>query len=529
MGKLWYGGTIYTMRKEGETAEAVFSDQGKIVEIGTKSYLEQKYKNRMDEQINLRGGVMYPGFVDSHLHIIGHGERLLRLDLAYVQSPEELLEKLKEKDQQLPSGEWLIGEGFNENQWDQPRIIHRKEIDQVCPDRPVVLTRVCRHALIANSKAMKLAGVTPETSDPQGGLIDRDQHGSPTGFFLDRAQEMIKNAMPEVTEQYLQKAIKVAVDDLVKHGIVGGHSEDLNYYGGFDRTYGAFTSTIDGKSRKFRAHLLVHHEVIDDMEKARLGFKQGTGWVELGAMKIFADGALGGRTAWLSSPYEDEPDQFGVAIHTQEGFKHLIKKARAKGLPVAVHAIGDQAVDTIINLIEKYPVPEGKRDRIIHAQILREDLYEKMKKLNLVADIQPTFVTSDFPWVLDRIGKDRSEHAYPWKRLLDHGIICAGGSDAPIEEINPLKGIEAAVVRRSEHDGQIYGKSQQLTPFEAISLYTRGSASAIGNEEEQGMIDRGFLADFTVLDRDLFRINPEKISKTKVTMTVIDETIVYQK
>ncbi|TCT24956.1 hypothetical protein EDD68_10423 [Melghiribacillus thermohalophilus] len=529
MGKLWYGGTIYTMGREGETVEAVFTDRGKIVDTGRKSVLENQYKHKIEHQIDLQNNVMYPGWIDSHLHIIGHGERLLRLDLAYVQSPQELMQKIWEKDQTLPADEWLIGEGFNENQWDEPRIIHRREIDRICPDRPVVLTRVCRHALIANTKAMELAGITRNTCNPQGGLIDRDEQGEPTGFFLDRAQDLIRQAMPVVNDQYLETAISLAVDDLVQHGIVGGHSEDLNYYGGFNRTYHAFLSSINGRERKFRAHLLVHHEVIDDMEKAGLDYKKGTEWIEMGAMKIFADGALGGRTAWLSEPYEDEPDTTGVAIHSTEDLEKLIQQARQKTLPVAVHAIGDKAVETIVELLQAYPVDQGKRDRIIHAQIMRDDLFKKMKSLNLVVDIQPTFVTSDFPWVLDRIGKTRATHAYPWKTFIKHGIVCAGGSDAPIEEINPLKGIEAAVVRKSDHDGKIYGESERLTPYEAVSLYTKGAAYAIGNEHKQGKIRKGFLADFTILDRDLFQINPEEISKAQVQMTVIDETIVYQK
>ncbi|QHS23025.1 amidohydrolase [Virgibacillus sp. MSP4-1] len=529
MGKLWFGGTIYTMHGPGETVEAVFTQQGQIVDTGTKEYLENLYKSQITDKHNLKGHVMYPGFTDSHLHIIGHGERLLQLDLAYAKSPEEVLELIQRKSEELPEEQWLIGEGFNENSWNDSRIIHRYELDEICPDRPVMLTRICRHAIIANTKAMEIAGITAQTPEPDGGIIDRDQQGELTGFFKDTAQELIKSHIPEVTTGYLEKAIHAAVEDLVRHGIVGGHSEDLNYYGGFKRTYDSFARTIDGERHKFRANLLVHNGVIEEMDENHLSFSQGTDWIELGAMKIFADGAFGGRTAWLSEPYADQSDEYGVQIYSEEHMKQLMKKAREREMPVAVHAIGDQAVEMVMDMIEQFPPSEGVRDRIIHAQLVNPALIERMSALNIIVDIQPTFVASDFPWVLERIGEERMPYAYPWKSFLEAGIACAGGSDAPIEEIDPLKGISAAVNRISTLNGQVYGEQQCLTPFEAVSLYTTGAAYAIGKENEQGKIEPGFTADFTVLDKDLFSINSKEIPNAKVQQTIIDETVVYER
>ncbi|MBB6452121.1 hypothetical protein HNQ94_000542 [Salirhabdus euzebyi] len=529
MGKLWFGGSIYTMRMPNEMVEAVYSENGKVMDMGLKQELENKYKDNIEEYVDIEGQVMYPGFIDSHLHIVGHGERILRLDLAYTQSPKELLESIKKATSNLAPGEWLVGEGFNENQWDDPRIIHRKELDEIAPDHPVMLTRICRHAIVANSKALEMAGVDHRTEAPFGGVIAKDEDGSPTGFLLDTAQDLIKNAMPTVTDEYIEKAINVSIHDLLAKGIVAGHTEDLNYYGGFDQTYQAFCRTIDGEKIKFRAHLLVHHGVIEDMEKAGLGFKRGTKWVELGAMKIFADGALGGRTAWLSEPYEDDPMQVGVPIHSETQMSLLMEKARSLQMPVAIHAIGDKAVEFVVDMLEKFPPPSGVKDRIIHAQIMREELYERINKSNTIIDIQPTFVSSDFPWVMERIGERRLQHAYPWKSFLERGIICAGGSDAPIEEVNPLKGIEAAIIRKSIFDGNSYGLEQALSIYEAIALYTINAAAAIGNEHIQGQIAPGFYADFTILNKDLFKIEPSEISSTSVLKTVVDETIVYRK
>ncbi|MBM7554951.1 amidohydrolase [Thalassobacillus pellis] len=529
MAKLWYGGKIYTMEKEGEWVEAVVTENGKILDVGDTQELYRTYKDTLTDEHELKGHVMYPGFVDSHLHIIGHGERLLRLDLSFMKSAEEVKWALSQHAEKLEEGEWIIGDGWNENQWEDTRIIHKNELDEITTKHPMMLTRVCRHAVLANSKAMELAGVTPSTPDPQGGVIARSENGEPIGYFHEKAQELIKQAMPEVTPQYLEHAVQLAVNDMHMHGLVGGHSEDLNYYGGFKKTFDAFTEIIDGKKLKFRANLLVHHEVVEDMHDHGLSYKSGTEFVELGAMKIFSDGALGGRTAWLSEPYTDDPMNRGVAIHEQSNLEKLVKKARAKNMPVAVHAIGDQAVDATIQAIKKYPLPSGERDRIIHAQILREDLYYRLKEVNAILDLQPTFVSSDFPWVIDRLGEKRLKNSYAWKTLLEKGIPCAGGSDAPIEEINPLLGIRAAVERRASYDQQIYTKEEQLSMFEAISLYTKGSAYAIRHEHDRGKIAKGYVADFTVLDRDLFSLAPHEIVDTNVSMTVVDEELMYQR
>ncbi|WP_173915835.1 amidohydrolase [Halobacillus sp. Marseille-Q1614] len=527
--KLWYGGKIYTMIEEGDWVEAVVTDNGRIAATGDTQDLYSAYKGQISEEHNLKGSVMYPGFTDSHLHIMGHGERLMRLDLMFMKSAEEVKQALSQYAEQVEPGSWIVGDGWNENQWEDKRIIHKDELDEISTEHPIMLTRVCRHALIANSKAIELAGITTKTPDPQGGLIVRDSNDQPTGYFHDKAQDLVKEAMPEVTPEYLHKAAELAVKDMHAYGLVGGHSEDLNYYGGFKKTLDAFLHTIDGKRVKFRAHLLVHHGVIEEVDKEGMGFKKGNEFVELGALKIFSDGALGGRTAWLKEEYSDDPGNCGVAIHTKEELTELVLKARKRNMPVAVHAIGDGAAEAVISVLSEHPLKTGERDRLIHAQILNPSLIQKLQKLSIVLDIQPTFVASDFPWVMDRLGHMRMKTAYSWKTLLDAGIICAGGSDAPIEEINPLLGIRAAVERRASYDHEVYQAEERLSIFEAISLYTKGSAHAVGREDSQGIIAPGFTADFTVLDRDLFSIKPHELAEATVVLTVVDEDIMYQR
>ncbi|WP_062514028.1 amidohydrolase [Halobacillus sp. KGW1] len=527
--ELWYGGKIYTMEQEGEWVEAVISHNGVIVAAGDTQDLYGSYQDKIETEHDLKGAVMYPGFTDSHLHIIGHGERLMRLDLSFMKSAEEVKQALKLHSEQVPAGEWIIGDGWNENQWEDKRIIHRDELDEVSSDHPIMLTRVCRHALLANSYAMDTAGVDDKTPDPQGGVIVRDKDGKATGYFHDQAQELIKGAMPAVSPEYLKKATQLAVSDMHANGLVGGHSEDLNYYGGFRRTFDAFLHVIDGEETKFRAHLLIHHGVIEQVDEENLGFKKGTDFVELGALKIFSDGALGGRTAWLKEEYVDDPGNYGVAIHSEQELDGLVAEARKRSMPVAVHAIGDGAVEAVVDAIARNPLKTGERDRIIHAQILDAAIIEKMKSLNVVLDLQPTFVSSDFPWVIDRLGNLRMKTSYAWKTLIDAGIKCAGGSDAPIEEINPLLGIRAAVDRRATYDHEVYQTEERLSVYEAVSLYTKGSAQAIHKENSQGMIAKGFVADFTILDRDLFALKPHELADANVMMTVVDGEIMYQR
>lgn len=530
MSTLWYGGTIYTMEKEREMVEAVLVTNGTIEAVGNLKEIRKSYQNQILEEINLEGNTMFPGFVDSHLHIIGHGEKLLRLDLSEKKSSQEITAAIIEHGKDVKEGDWIIGEGWNENQLPDRKIFHRKELDQLAPQNPVMLTRVCRHAVLANSEALELAGITDTTSDPPGGVIVRDLDGKATGLLLDKAQELVKAVIPKVSEEYIQKALSVAIQDLHRVGLVGGHSEDLNYYGGFNRTLNTYLNVLDERQTKFRAHLLVHHEVVEDMHNSGYKFGEITSFVELGAMKIFADGALGGRTALLSHPYNDAPDTSGVAIHSLDELKELVKKARRFNMSVAIHVIGDLALEYALDAIETFPPSEGKRDRLIHCQVLRPDLIERMKKFPVIADIQPRFVASDFPWVIERLGEERMKNdAYAWRALLQAGIPCAGGSDAPIEDVNPLLGIHAAITRKHpDMTGEGFYLEQQLSMYEAIQLFTSGSAFAICQEHNKGLIKPGYKADFTVFDKDLFEINVDELLTVKVDMTVVDNTIVYK-
>ncbi|MDN5709644.1 MAG: amidohydrolase [Planococcus sp. (in: firmicutes)] len=521
MKVLIYGGQIYTMETEGETVEAVLVSDDCIEKTGSYEELRQL----ADKEIDLAGRTMYPGLVDSHLHLIQHGEKLMRVDLSKIESSDGMKEQLIRSTEGHSGDEWFIGEGWNENNFPDRKIFHRSELDAIC-ESPMMLKRVCRHAVLANSRALELAGITKETEDPEGGVIVRDTNGEPTGYLLDAAQDLVANVVPEVSVDYLTKALKTSVDDLLKLGLTGGHTEDMGYYGHYSRPLQAFHNVI-GKETKFRAHLLRAHSAFEEMMEDAEYLEP---FIDPGPMKLFADGSIGGRTALLSRPYTDDPSTSGVAIHSDEELKRLVSVARKHGEAVAIHVIGDFAMEKALDAIEAHPTPEGKRDRLIHAMVLREDLLERLNRLDVALDLQPSFVPSDFPWVVERLGDDRLALSYAWKTLLDEGIICAGGSDAPIEEVDPRQGLFAAVARRKPeetHEG--YLPEQKLSRFEAIRLYTYGSAQAVCMEYRRGLIKEGFDADFTVFDRDLFEGPDEQLLDAEVEMTVVAGEVMYEK
>ncbi|MBS4195012.1 amidohydrolase [Lederbergia citri] len=529
MKTIWYNGMIYTMEIEGETVEAVVSEDDHIIETGSLATLKEKYK--IARSIDLKGAMMIPGLVDSHMHLIGYGETFLKLNVSGKASKHEVLNAIYEKVKTSSPGEWIIGEGWDENLWQDKTPLSRWELDKVAPQNPIVMKRVCRHVIAVNSLAIEAANVKPQDPAPVGGVIEREENGELSGIFKDEAQNFIFSKMPSITDEYVEKALRLGIKNSWKFGLTGAHTEDLSYYETYSHAMTAFLRVLGDGSLPFKAHLLVHHKIVDEWKKDGYQFMSAIGNIEFGAMKIFVDGSLGGRTALLSKPYADDPSTQGMAIHSLSELKQLVAKARKYHMPIATHVIGDLAFENVLEVIEEFPPREGIFDRLIHAQILRPELIERAKKLPVEIDIQPGFTGSDFPWVIDRIGKQNMTYNYAWKTLIDNGLPCSGGSDAPIEPANPLLGIHAAVTREKPYDNkhQIYMPEQRLSMFEAISLYTKGSAFACGHAHDRGMIKPGFSADFTIFNQDLFSVENDDILTTSVEMTVVDGKIVYEK
>ncbi|WP_342525639.1 amidohydrolase [Chryseomicrobium sp. FSL W7-1435] len=505
MKTLLYNGTFITMEQEHHSVEAVLLDNGVIQATGTFEEL----KALADEQLSMQGNVIYPGFIDSHMHLIGHGQKILSADLSTCRSIREILEIVASA---TPVSGWIVLEGWNDNILMDNRPPTRADLDMIFPDTPVMLKRVCRHVLVANTKALEIAGVSSSIEEMQGGVIGRDsQTGELNGLFYDEAQQLVVKAIPELSVEDLATIIQASIRDLHSLGLTGGHTEDMAYYGAYTNPLSAYRLAL-GSS--FRAHLLRHHLVFQEMVH-----ETGDDFLSFGCMKLFMDGSLGGHTAWLSSPYSDEPELEGVAIHTKEALIEMVKLARNHQAGIAVHVIGDRATEQIVELLENYPPTEGVVDRLIHVNVLSKELVERIANLNVMCDIQPMFVPSDFPWVKDRLGQERLDYAYAWKTLLERGIGLAGGSDAPIETADPLLGIQAAI-------NNPYLPEQELTPFEAIQLYTTGAAKIAGQQNRFGKISPGFVADFTILSEE---ITKDSIIHLTVEQTIVNGETVYRK
>ncbi|MGN7477820.1 amidohydrolase [Solibacillus silvestris] len=525
MKQLWTNGTIYTMEQEGTTVQAVLVGNGKIVETGTFDDLQV----RADEIIDLQGAVMYPGFVDSHLHMIGHGAKLIRLDLTAATSGEELLQLVQNAAGHLEEGQWLIGDGWNENQFADGLIPSKEALDEATKN-PVFLNRVCHHVALVNSAVLHFAGLTKDTANPEGGKLGRHENGELNGLLYEQATNLVSSVFQQEGESYiesLQQALQLAIEDMQSYGLTGGHTEEMSYFGHYTNPLTAYHRVI-GERRHFRVNLLRHHTVFEEMVKNNARY--AAPFIEPGAMKIFADGSFGGSTAALLEPYANDRSNKGMLIHTDEQMEALIQLARKYDEAVAIHLIGDGGMEQVLAYLEKYPVADGKRDRLIHCCLVSEEQLARMKKLSVILDLQPAFVTSDFPWVGEKLGKNRAGHIYAWKTFLNVGLICAAGTDAPIEAISPFETIYAAVERKKVHDAhEGYGPEQKLSRFEAIKMYTVGSAQAICKEHERGYIRPGYDADFTILDKDLLNCSSEEILQTTALKTVVAGNIVYER
>lgn len=525
MKQLWTNGTIYSMEQEGATVQAVLVQGGKIVETGTFEDL-QVYA---DDIIDLQGAVMYPGFVDSHLHMIGHGEKLMRLDLTVATSGEELVQLVKNAADQLQDGQWLIGDGWNENQFKDGRIPTKEELDAVT-NNPLFLNRVCHHVALVNSAALHLAGITINTEDPAGGKLGRHENDELNGLLYEQATGLVSSLFKQEGESYIEslaQSLQLAIEHMQSYGLTGGHTEEMSYYGHYMNPLTAYHRVV-GERKHFRVNLLRHHAVFEEMITNNAPFNEP--YIEPGAMKIFADGSLGGSTAALLAPYANDEHNKGMLIHTDAQMEALIQLARKYNEAVAIHIIGDGAMEQVLRYLEKYPVAEGKRDRLIHCCVVSEEQLARMKKLQVILDLQPAFVTSDYPWVTEKLGKNRAGHHYAWKTFIGEGFICAAGTDAPIEAMSPFETIYAAVERKKPkdtHEG--YNREQKVSRFEAVKMYTVGSAEAICKENERGYIRKGYDADFTILDTDLMKCSSEEILQTNALLTVVGGEIVYKK
>ncbi|USG68177.1 amidohydrolase [Brevibacillus ruminantium] len=524
---IYTNGKIYTLDAENPIVEAVVVEDGRIIDLGSNSDMTLQWARVGTKITDLEGMMVTPGLIDSHLHLSGIANQYLDLDLAGVRSKHEMLEKVREKANTIPPGTWLIGMGWDENLFDDLTVPTIEELDQVAPHCPVYLKRTCHHAFLVNSKALEYSQYHPEIEVPSGGTVVLDARtNKPTGLLLESASQLITRHIPERSYDEFKYGLRQAMRHAVKRGITSVHTNDPLYLGGFDQTYQLYHELLNEEQNGLRCNLLIDYPFLKRLKERGMYAGYGNDTLQIGAIKIFADGAFGRRTALLSEAYHDAPEQYGDAIHEQAALFEIMKEARELAMPIAVHTIGDKALENVLDILDQFP-NVGYRDRLIHVSLVREDLVGRLAQPGRVADVQPRFIVGDYPWVKERLGEKREKHLYAWNSLLSAGVMCAGGSDAPVEPIDPLLGIHAALTRRAPgdtHEG--WNPQEKIGMLEALRLFTIGGAYATNEEQKKGTITRGKLADMTVYSKNLFAIeHVDELLQTDIEMTIINGEI----
>ena len=523
MRRIFANGKFHTMDQMHPMVEAVVVENGRIIDLGNTTSMKAHWNHGKTEVVDLNEAFVTPGLIDSHLHIAGIAENIRNLNVTDCTSADEMLAEIKKHVERLKPGEWIVGRGWNENEFDNGVIPTIEELDRVAPHNPMYIARICGHASLVNSQALEVCGIHPYIAVPEGGTIVLDeQTRKPSGLFLEAASGLIRKHIPGPTYEAYEKSMRGAIEFSMSKGLTSVHTNDPRFLGGFDQTYKIYDTLLNKEQMGLRCNLLIDHEFMDDLYERGMYTGYGNETLNIGAVKIFVDGAIGRRTALLSEPYSDDLGQYGDAMYSQDALYKIVKQARTLGMPIAVHVIGDQALENILDVLDEFPTV-AYRDRLIHVQVLREDLIKRLAMPSRIADIQPRFLAGDFPWVQDRLGEERSKLAYAWKSLMNAGVVCAGGSDCPVEPVDPMLGIHAAVTRKRPdemHNG--YNEREKLTMEEALMLFTKMGAYPTNEETIKGTITRGKLADLTVYDKDLYHLNdPDELLETTIKRTII--------
>jgi predicted amidohydrolase YtcJ len=515
-----YNGTIYTQNEKQSKVEALVIRDGKIVFAGNNAEaLSWLPSSASQKAIDLKGACVVPGLADSHLHFEYYSQGLQAIN-AETATIEETLQKVAEVAARKPQGSWITGFGWNHNVWGGV-FPTAKQLDQVSPNHPVFLEAKSGHAGWANSAAMRLAGINASTPNPKSGELVRDAAGNPSGTLLEDAYHLVKNLIPVPSVDELAEMVKAGLQQANRAGLTGFNDFDTPLvFKAFQKLHQAGQLTM----RVTKCIPLVH---LDEAIGSGLMTGLGDEWLRLGAVKMFADGALGPRTSWMLEGFETARDNTGIVATDVEVLRQSVLKANAAGLACAIHAIGDRATREVLNVYAEAVargVTQKLRNRIEHVQLLAPEDRDRLAKLNVIASMQPLHATSDM-YIADlHWGAKRCDGAYALKTQLEYGAVLALGSDCPVETLDPFQGIHAAVTRRRS-DGtpgpEGWRPEQRISVAEALKGYTFGAAYATGLEDRLGALAPGWLADLVILDADLFKIDPMDIIKLKVLGTVV--------
>ncbi len=517
---------IFTGDPQLPWAEAVLIHQEKIIRVGRESLL-QTHGTRKTRVLRLPGRLIVPGLVDGHAHFCFFGQALALIDLKGCSSLARCREKIQEHINRQPPGQWLIGRGWDEQQWSEKREPTRHDLDDLSPANPVILIRADGHTLWANSLAMREIGVFHQTPTAAVGRIERDPTTrEPTGI-LREAGGLFRKFLSRNREDW-KKAALAAQHQALKTGLTGVHScETLEQYE-------ALAELEQEERLKIRIYHLLRPNEIERLDQKGLRPGSGSPYLWIGHIKLFADGSLGSKTALLYEPYEDDPQNFGLAVTDMETMVEQIRQTYAWGGAVAVHAIGDKGVAHVLEAIERARTLSGltegdRKDRIEHVQLFRVEDLPLFRSLRVTASVQPVFSATDWRLAMIRWGERRCRRAYAWKTLIQTGIPVQFGSDAPFDRIDPIYGLQAAVTRQTPEGTPPGGwfPEERISLAQALEAFTRVPAWTSGRAHDLGMIAPGKQADLTVFAQDLFATDPQAWPSIPVEMTIIGGQIVY--
>lgn len=517
---IYTNGSIWTGVPDAPREQAIAVRGNTILAVGSNSDLEG-LKGRRTRVVDLDGHFVVPGLIDSHTHLMSGGFQLSNVDLRDAADPEEFIARIKAFSGDLSPGRWILDGDWDHEKWGG-QLPHRSWIDSVTTDIPVFVTRLDGHMGLANSRALQLAGITAKTPDPPGGLIVRDRNtGAPTGILKDEAMTLIFDVVPEFSEEERDEALERSMDHALSNGVTQVHDmcswEDLETY----------ARAGERGVLKIRIRAYPWYTNLERLSRYIAEHGTGNDWLQWNGIKAMVDGSLGSRTAWMYNPYEDDPSTVGLIVAGDTaGFREILNDADRAGVQIATHAIGDRANDWIIDLYRDIEKENGLRDRrfrVEHAQHLSEETFDLFASQGIIASMQPYHIIDDGRWAGKRIRPQLLARSYALRSFLDAGVILALGSDWTVAPISPLKGIHAAVTRRTLDGKNPKGwyPEQKISVEEALNGYTIGPAYAAFQEERLGTLEEGKLADFVVLSEDLFEIDPTTIPDTRVLRTVV--------
>jgi len=521
---------VWTGDKTHPRAEAVAVLADRIVGVGSNSEIGA-WRGPHTQVIHAQGKLLLPGFNDAHVHFLSGGMELDSVQLTDATSPEEFARRIGARARKTPKGEWILGGDWDETKWNPQEIPTKDLIDSLTPDTPVFVSRYDGHMVLANSLALRLAGITAQTPDPPGGVIVRDAQGNPTGALKDAAMDMAAKAIPPLSHEQRRRAIERAIEHALSLGVTSVQNMDPDY-----ADIAVYSELLERGELKVRIYAAPLITDVDDQVKIGIRHAFGGPYLRMGAVKAFADGSLGSRTAYFHAPYSDQPNARGLLsdeMHPISLMRQRMMKADAAGLQICTHAIGDEAIATILDLYSDIVQAHGAADRrfrIEHAQHMAARDFDRFAQLHVIASVQPYHAIDDGRFAEARIGHDRASRTYAFRTFRNHGVRLAFGTDWDVAPLDPIETIYAAVTR-STLDGKNpngWFPEQKLTVEEAVEAYTMGSAYAEFQENEKGSIAPGKLADMVLVSQDIFTIAPGNIRDAKVLKTFVGGKLVWE-